>query len=424
MRAFSPSLLSDMDKLPDRRERRKIIYPAKVFVWVGLLSFLCRLGARRRITFEFGGSSAVVKNFNRIAGLNLSHIPHHDTLAGFLKTLSVRAVFRLRREMVKSLIKTRAIEQFRLFGRYYGIAIDGTGQFSFKERHCEHCLTQKHEDGSVTYYHMVLEAKLVCANGLSISIASEFIENPDDKFTKQDCELNAFYRLLPRLRKDYLMIPMCLLLDSHFLNQNVMRLCREQRVRYIISFKEGSLPSAYSEFLSLIQLVPENVKERITNEGKRQRYRWLNGLEHEGNKFNAIECVESSNEGKENRFVFATDLEVTKENVAALSERGRCRWKIENEGFNTQKNLGYELEHVYCEDPNASKNFYLLLQIAHNISQLMEKGNLLGQTVEKLYGSARAFAQRILEALRNCVILDEFWEQYITTRYQIRLDSS
>jgi len=39
----------------------------------------------------------------------------------------------------------------------------------------------------------------------------------------------------------------------------------------------------------------------------------------------------------------------------------RLRWKIENEGFNVQKNLGgFNLEHPYSQDPNASKVFYLL----------------------------------------------------------------
>ena len=53
---------------------------------------------------------------------------------------------------------------------------------------------------------------------------------------------------------------------------------------------------------------------------------------------------------------------------------GRLRWKIKNEGFNTQKNQGYNLQHKYAEkDFNAMQNYYQLLQIAHLINQLTEK---------------------------------------------------
>ena len=50
------------------------------------------------------------------------------------------------------------------------------------------------------------------------------------------------------------------------------------------------------------------------------------------------------------------------------------RWKIENEGFNNQKNGGYNLQHKFSRTSfNASKNYYQLLQIADIINQLVYK---------------------------------------------------
>jgi hypothetical protein len=46
---------------------------------------------------------------------------------------------------------------------------------------------------------------------------------------------------------------------------------------------------------------------------------------------------------------------------------GRCRWKIENEGFNLQKNSGFNLEHAYGIGQWQIKNYYVLMQIAHMI---------------------------------------------------------
>jgi hypothetical protein len=58
----------------------------------------------------------------------------------------------------------------------------------------------------------------------------------------------------------------------------------------------------------------------------------------------------------------------------ATADSGRMRWKIENEGFNAQKNLGYELEHKFSRvSYPAMQNYYQLLQIAHMINQLVER---------------------------------------------------
>ena len=53
---------------------------------------------------------------------------------------------------------------------------------------------------------------------------------------------------------------------------------------------------------------------------------------------------------------------------------GRKRWKIENEGFNIQKNGTFDIGHLYSKDTTAIKVHYLMVQIAHIIRQLLENG--------------------------------------------------
>jgi hypothetical protein len=70
--------------------------------------------------------------------------------------------------------------------------------------------------------------------------------------------------------------------------------------------------------------------------------------------------------------VHLTNLTVTARTVRALSHTGRLRWTIEKEGFNTQKHLGYGLEHKYARASwQAAKNDSQCLQIGHLINQLM-----------------------------------------------------
>jgi hypothetical protein len=94
------------------------------------------------------------------------------------------------------------------------VAVDVTGVMAFDHRYCPQCLTRSSKNGQSTYFHYVLEAKLVTSDGLCLSLASEWIENPDGEFEKQDCERKAFARLAAKLKKHYPRLPVCILADG------------------------------------------------------------------------------------------------------------------------------------------------------------------------------------------------------------------
>ena len=128
--------------------------------------------------------------------------------------------------------------------------------------------------------------------------------------------------------------------------------------------------------------------------------------------------------GPTTRFKWISNFTVTPQNVIALAnEGGRQRWKIENEGFNVQKNGGYALEHPYSQNAVAGKVFYLLLQIAHLLFQLVERGSLFRKAFPAGVGSAKNLAFRLLEAWRNLRLSPEEIPQMLALRRQIRFDS-
>jgi hypothetical protein len=111
--------------------------------------------------------------------------------------------------------------------------------------------------------------------------------------------------------------------------------------------------------------------------------------------------------------------------VLALGNRGgRCRWKIENEGFNLQKNSGFNLEHAYSTGQLQIKNLYVLLQIAHLILQLVERGSLLTRDAKKLFGWLANLARRLAESIRNILIPAEATDPAHAASIQIRLNTS
>jgi hypothetical protein len=59
-------------------------------------------------------------------------------------------------------------------------------------------------------------------------------------------------------------------------------------------------------------------------------------------------------------FQWLTDLTVTGKIAGYFARVGRGRWQIENEGFNLQKNVRYDIQHVNSVDYNAVKCHYPL----------------------------------------------------------------
>ena len=106
----------------------------------------------------------------------------------------------------------------------------------------------------------------------------------------------------------------------------------------------------------------------------------------------------------------------------AANRGGRLRWKIENEGFKIQKNGGPALELAPSTRPGAIQNWYLLLQIARLILQLLERGNLLGQAAPRLFGSFRNLGQRLAESVRDQVIPVAVLQPHACRAVQLRLN--
>lgn len=410
----------------DTRDKKRITYPARFLVWVGFMIFLLKLGSRRKIGFELDSPRALV-NLNCLSQCSMESVAHHDTLNHFLGHVPPSEFNKLRRNMVFRLVRMKALEQARLRGCFL-IVLDGTGQFTFPKRHCEHCMERTY-NGKKLYFHYVLEAKLVTPNGLAISVESEFIENADPNDSKQDCELKAFARLASRFKKNFPQLRLCLCMDALYANGPVMDICRKYRWGFIITFKEGSLPAVWREYQTLLKLSPKNRKMHLPHPGCQQTFAWVEEMEYVDDrkkiqKFSAFQCRENDH-GEERFFAWITNFSVRADTVATLANQGgRCRWKIENQGFNTQKNGGFNLEHAYSTHDRQIKNFYLLMQIAHLILQLIEKGNLLGKHCQKLFGSLRNLARRLSESIRHCVIHPDALDAAAAAHIQIRLDTS
>ncbi len=415
VRHFFPSLNNWFSKLTDPRDEKRIEYNARHLLWSGILMYMLHLKSRNQLKWETNNCALFLENLLNMAQTGEETIAHPDTLAHYLKKLSIDELQSIPQEMVKRLINMKALDYYR-FKDHFLIAIDGTGHLTFKEPHCEHCLEKKMNNGEILYYHPVLEAKLVTYDGFAFSICTEFIENPEMEYIKQDCEVKAFYRLAEKLYQAFPRTQFCLLLDAIYDKQTVFDICEDNRWKYFITFKEGAMPAAYKEAEALRDLSPRNTKKLKIKNGH-QYFRWITNLPYHKHNLKIIWCNETKGDEKM-RFVWITNFTPNFNNVDKLANQGgRSRWKIESD-FRTQKHGGYEMEHAYCKNPNAAKAFYLLMQIAHILMQLVVNSNLF-KNFKKQLGTVRNFARRLAESFRNVLI-----PHNLTLPAQIRFNSS
>jgi hypothetical protein len=214
------------------------------------------------------------------------------------------------------------------------------------------------------------------------------------------------------------------------------QIAKDYQCDYIYTFKPGRLPALWEDFRGLLRLCPGRQVAWETPRETRQVYRWVEGLNYTDSDgrawtINAIACTETDKDGNRSEWSWLTSLDVNSETVVEVAtDGGRERWRAENEGFNTQKNSGLNLEHAYSH--TCWRAYYFLLQIAHLLLQLVEKGSLLRhlaqeqgkRTAVELFGSLKNMAQRLLESLRYRHWPDEAFDPAASGRIQIRFDTS
>jgi len=407
-----------MDEIDDCRKKRSS-YELTALLTACLAMYLFKCGSRNAMT-DLHDDEQFNENYTKIFKLPL---PHPDTVNRVMTKLDDTQIERLKITMVRVLIRRKVFCNQRFQGKYYSVAIDGTGVASFKHHHCSQCLSQTSKNGKTTYSHKVVEAHLVTYNGFSISLATEWIENPaDEEYDKQDCERKAFTRIATKLKKAFPQLPIVILGDGLYPYEGFFAICKANDWRYIVTFKEGNLKTVWKTIEEEKIAQPDNKKQEIIIKPDKSiqesQYIWLNDLNYRGYNLNYLECNETithSPDGKMKsieykHFVHISDLSLNEGNIARTNQTGRLRWKIENEGFNTLKNGGYCMKHKYSRTSYlAMKNYHQFMQMASMINQLMVK------TVQ--------FKQNFL-CVKNHKTLKSLWKDIVAVMQWVSLDKA
>lgn len=406
IKKYFPQLTSMFSSLTDKRHKSYITYKMRTIIMTRLLALLCGITTMTEINNEFNSEQAIA-NLSKICNQNLKEIPDWQTIQDVIEQLDYNEIDNIRKYMFKALLRSKMFDKFRYDG-YIQLIVDATGLTALDYNLNGNCLTRT-RDGKIKYYKYVLEVKVVFFN-MVISIDSEWIENTNSNTEKekQDCEVKAFKRMAPRIKNNYPKLKFIITGDALYATDPMMNICENYNWKYIFNLKPDRLKEVAYQFEGNIKL---------ENETNLSNYYLSTNIYHKKHCLNAIKYEELQN-NKLVSFRYVTNLNINNDNIKDIVTMGRRRWKIENEGFNEQKNGSFNISHLCSHFDNALKIHYLFIQIAHTIRQLLELGSLVYKEVKK-FVTKKEISQKLINTLISSTITN--LESY-DLNFQLRFD--
>lgn len=373
---FCPELFQDFSETKDPRNQSYTLYSNKEMLGTMFYKGIAGIGSMQSMTYEFTPETVTRNILYFLGEKEKTYLPHAVTVNEYFEKLDPEELQRVQQKQAYELIRRKTFDAAK-FQKKWLVTVDGTQTYSGSRKLNDGCL-ERHfhkdtEEETINYHCDVLGAKIVLDADLIVGIASEFIENNgedaerqkhmSEEKRKQDCETKAFKRLAAKLKAAFPRLPIILPADSLYASGPVMNTCRDNRWDFIIRYKTGSIPSITEGY----EMIPE--KEKTGNA------EYVNDIDYNGTPVNMLRFWEEKTikgEKVRTEFQWITNLLITEKNAEKVAAAGRKRWKIENEGFNRQKNWQGDITHACSWDRNAMKNHYLMVQIADMVKQLYE----------------------------------------------------
>jgi hypothetical protein len=216
-----PDLCEGLRELSD--PRIGVQYTIEELMMAAIVLFLLKCVSRNEFNHKYK-DDLFRKNYYRMFRL---HLPHMDAVDDLFEKLAPEETEELRCRLIQALIEKRVFHKFRFFDKYFYVAVDGTGVYNWGDAPCDeirrYALKKESSKGKVSHSSQVLEAALVCRNGMSIPLTSEWIANEGESYDKQDCELKAFKRLASKLKEYFPRLNICILADGLYANVSLMK---------------------------------------------------------------------------------------------------------------------------------------------------------------------------------------------------------
>lgn len=316
---------------------------------------------------------------------------HMRTLLDGVDPQQLRPAFQ---SVFRQLQRGKVLENMVFHQGCYLLSIDGTEHFSSAKIHCPSCLQRVSKNGQITYYHQTLSAAIVHPDCRTVvPLMPEPIIKQDGR-AKNDCERNAAKRFLRHFRRDHPHLPVIVIEDGLSSNAPHIAELKSHDLHFILGVKAGDHKYLFEQMETAFARGLAHAVTFVDDESQvLYHFRYLLDVSlNESNpdvRVNFLEYWELSPSGVK-YFSWVTDLDLNVDTVLPVMRGGRCRWKIENETFNTLKNQGYHFEHNFGHgEQNLCVIFMLLMMLAFLVDQVQQLCDPLFNAAWKKSGSKR-----------------------------------
>jgi hypothetical protein len=406
-RTVFPKLNARLNALPDPRLQEMCLYTAAHLWWEIIATFLSRKGSRNGFDEQRQAGEAAW-NLGELCGQTAADarfegrptVTSSDNAAYHASRVDPELVAQIPVLMFRDLLERRTFDQARLFDQWHVMVMDG----SVKEK----CRAGFSEGGKSSTngarYRYVLQLSVIGPEGTLFPLMHEEMDVHNPQTDKEDCELKSFARLSQRLKKEFPKLPICLVADALYGCQAVVVACHLLDWKYILTLKEGRQPTTWDETLRLLPLHRANRLRCLLGKGGKeglQDFRWIENVLLGEHQTNVILQGEITSQPSATLYAYITNFsKLTPQRIAVVVNSGGRERHLIEDTFNTQKNNGIGLEHVFCANANASKNYYTMMQVAQVLWILACRGCL-----QRLYDWARrateqGLARAVWEGLR------------------------
>ncbi len=216
-----------------------------------------------------------------------------------------------------------------------------------------------------------------------------------------------------------------MLLDNLYACDNVLTKLCELKWEFMIK-----LPAKLKTLYDLLKQQQKNnrsipgqpyYRERLQN------FHWINYVDYKGNMVNVVACNEkwevvSEETGdiitKFSEHTWISSLPLSVHSLHELCNLAARKRAFIEDSFNTEKNRGYQYQHVFSYNWNAMQGFHLLMRLAHAVNALSEFTKKLKKYIREL-GVTNTF-NRILTAIKNPWLSHEWIEKEMQKASQLR----
>ena len=341
---------------------------------------------------------------------HVASIPKDTQMGDVLDEVDPEELMPLFDDFFRPLQRGKHLERYQVLDGRYIVAIDGSQYFTSEKISCPGCLIREDRSGKVRYSHQIVQAAIVNPTMRQvIPLAPEEVRNTDGK-EKQDCEITAGKRLLGRIRTSHPKLPLVVVADSLYSKQPTIEEMVRLHMNYLLTAKPED-HKKLTEWVDEMRALKETKRLVVKDGAHTHRYEWIDDVPLNDNKgtlmVNYIEYWMEKDGAITYHNGWVTDLVVYEKNVRELVKVARCRWKIENETFNTLKNQGYHIEHNFGHGAkHLSFNFFLLNLLAFFMHQIFELTYIVYQQLRTKFGSKRNLWDHLRTALYLIVFPD------------------